>query len=153
MQSHLDYWLYGLVKVTTDLGNTRVFLRALQEEMFQKLLETRALEVSKEMDPVDILRRYNRQLDDRGILDADDVAYHRKGSQLNVTVGETCPYRVTCDWLHSDGIPLPCFRAIAMGELLRIVTQHAYPGRLSRFGVPCQLTFTRGALEEVDDGE
>ncbi len=153
MQSHLDYWLYGLVKVTAELGNTRSFLRAVQEETIQKFLDTQDLEISEDMDTVEILRRYNRRLDDRGILDADDVAYHRKDGTLQVTVGATCPYRTTCDWLHEDGIALPCFRAIAMGELLRLVTRHPHDTKLSRFGVPCHITFTRGALEEVHDGD
>ncbi len=153
MQSHLDYWLYGLVKVTAGLGSTRSFLRAVQEETIEKFLQTQDLEISEDMDTVEILRRYNRRLDDRGILDADDVAYHRKDGALQVTVGRTCPYRTTCDWLHEDGIPIPCFRAVAMGELLRLVTHHPYDTKLSRFGVPCHIRFTRGALEEVHDGD
>ncbi len=139
--------------MTESLGNSRSFLRALQESTIEKLLETEPLEVTRDTNPVEILRRYNRQLDERGILDADDVAYHRRGAGLAVTIGHTCPYRTTCNWLTEDGIPPPCFRAIAMGELLRLVTRHAFDAKLSRFGVPCHLTFKRGPLEEVDDGD
>lgn len=153
LRSHLDYWLYGLVRVTADLGNTRPLLRALQEATIRKLLGTQVLDLTDDLDAAEILRRYNRHLDHRGILDADDLAYHRRDGALEVTVGSTCPYRATCDWLHADGIPLPCFRAIAMGELLRLVTRRAHEARLARFSVPCHLTITRGSLEEVRDGD
>ncbi len=153
LRSHLDYWLYGMVKVTASLGNTRSFLRALQEETIEKLVETQPLAVTKEMEPIEILRRYNRHLDDRGILDADDVACHKKGAALTATIGDSCPYRTTCNWLHQDGIPLPCFRAIAMGELLRLVTHHTFDAMLTRFGVPCHLTFMHIPIEEASDGD
>ncbi len=139
--------------MTETLGNTRSFVRALQESTIEKLLDTQGLDVTQDMDAAEILRRYNQQLDERGILDADDLAYHRKGAAMTVTVGRTCPYRTTCDWLKEDGIRPPCFRAIAMGELLRLVSHHAFDAKLTRFGVPCQLTLKRGPLEEVDDGD
>ncbi len=153
LQSHLDYWPYGMVKVAGELGNTRSFLRSLQEATIVKLLDTQPLEVTRDMSPIEILQRYNRDLDDRGILDDDDVAYHKTGTAFTTTVGQTCPYRTTCDWLYEDGIPLPCFRAVAMGELLRLVAHHAFDARLTRFGVPCHLTFKRVAIEEDDDGD
>jgi hypothetical protein len=152
LQSHLDYWLYGIVKSTADLGNTRSFLRSVQEETIRKFLAVEHLSFTPDMDPVQLLRRYNEHLDARGILDADDIAYHRKGNGLTTTVGESCPNRTTCNWLHDDGVPPPCFRGIAMGELLRLVTGHTFDGKLSRFGVPCHLTFKRLRIQEAIDG-
>lgn len=150
--SDLDYWLYGVVKVAQGLGNVRGILRAVQEETIRKLVEAEHLSFPREADPSEILRVYNRHLDDRGILDADDIAYHREGGRLTVTVGASCPYRGTCDWLHEEEEPVPCFRAIAMGEALRLVAARSFEGTLTRFGVPCHLTFRPVTLEETDHG-
>lgn len=153
VQSHLDYWLYGLVKVSTGLGNTRGLLRAVQEESIRKLLEVDDFAFPKDADPAEVLRIYNRHLDDRGIVDADDVAYHRTGGNLAVTIGESCPYRGTCNWLDEEKVLLPCFRAIAMGEVLRLAARRNFEGRLTQFGVPCHLTFKPVVLEEAHDGD
>ena len=151
-QSHLDSWLYGLVKVTNDLGNARSVLRAVQEETIRKLLGAEPLSFPTQADPADILQAYDRSLGDRGILDADDAAYHRREGGLDVTVGASCPYRGTCIWLHDEGEPLPCFRAIAMAEFLRLTTGRTAEARLTRFGVPCDLIFRALPLEVDDDG-
>ncbi len=153
MQGHLDYWLYGVVKAAGALGNARGFLRAVQEETIRKLLEEERLDIPDGADPVDALRTYNRHLDDRGILDADDVAYHRAGRSLTVTIGASCPYRSTCAWLREEKEAVPCFRAIAMGEFLRLAARQSYDGRLTRFDVPCHLTFTHATLEASDRGD
>ena len=153
VQRHLDYWLYGIVKVANGLGNTRSFLRAVQEETIQKLLERNRLAFPTDGDPIELLRAYTGRLDERGILDADDVAFHRTGEHLSATIGDSCPYRSTCNWLHEDGEPLPCFRAIAMGEVLRLATGRANELRLTRFGVPCHVTFKPLSWEASDDGD
>lgn len=153
VQSHLDYWLYGLVKTAAGLGNARGFLRAVQEETIRKLVKAEHLSFPWDEDPIEVLRVYNRHLDDRGILDADDVAYHEKSGRLTVTIGESCPYRGTCNWLHAEGEPVVCFRAIAMGEILRLAAQRGFEGELTKFGVPCHLTFRHVTLEDTQHGD
>lgn len=153
VQSHLEYWLYGIVKVSAELGNARGFLRAVQEETIRKLVEDEDLTFPEGADPLEVLKTYNRRLDARGILDADDIAYHRKGRDLTITIGASCPYRSACNWLHEEKVPLPCFRAIAMGELLRLAAHESYDGRLTRFDLPCHITLNRGSLEASGHGD
>ncbi len=153
VERHLDYWLYGVVKVAGDLGNVRGFLRAVQEVTIARLLEKDGVRVAQGLDPVEALRLYNRHLDDQGFLDADDIAYHRKGGRLTVSVGESCPYRNTCNWLREDLRPIPCFRAIAMGEFLRLGTGSGLDGNLTKFGIPCHITFSKPRLQEAEHGD
>ncbi len=114
-KSHLDYWLYGIVKTGESLGNVRLFLRAAQEVSIRKFLETERTAFRGPADPLDVLRAYNARLDARGVLDARDIQYRRTREGLELSVGKTCPYRTTCTWIHEDGGVIPCFRAIAMG--------------------------------------
>lgn len=153
VQSHLEYWLYGIVKVSSELGNARAFLREVQEETIRKLVEDEDLSFPEGGDPLEVLQVYNRRLDERGILDADDIAYHGKGPHLTLTIGASCPYRGACNWLHEEHVPLPCFRANAMSELLRLAGRQSYDGTLTRFGVPCHLTLKRAALEASGHGD
>jgi hypothetical protein len=152
MQTFLEYWLYGVVKTAGDLGNARVFLRSVQEDSIRKLLENEQLAFGTAQEPIEILRIYDGHLDSMGILDRADVRYEPDGVDLRVTVGASCPYRSICNWIHEEGTTPPCFRAVALSEVLRIVGKHHYSGRLERFDVPCQLTFKPNAMEATDNG-
>ena len=152
MRTFLDYWLYGVVKTAAELGNAKVFLRSVQEDSIRKLLQNEHLAFGDARDPCEILQRYDRHLDSMGIIDHDDVRYAADGAGLRVTVGASCPYRSFCNWIHDEGATPPCFRAVALSEVLRIVGKRHYDGRLTRFDVPCRLTLKPMEMEAVDDG-
>lgn len=152
-KSHLDYWLYGITKTANGLGNARLFLRAAQEESIRKLLEEEPLAFRHGKDLIEVLQTYNARLEERGVLDASGLTYCKVPGGLQVAIGEACPYRCTCDWLHSEGTAPPCFRAIAMGSVLRIVLRRGYESGLTQFGIPCQLTFKEHGMEAGDDGD
>ena len=152
MRTFLDYWLYGVVKTAGELGNAPVFLRSVQEDSIRKLLENENLSFGGVRDPVDVLRIYNEHLDGMGIIEADDVRTRRDGDDLHVTVGASCPYRSVCNWTHEDGGTPPCFRAVALSEVLRLACQRQYHGRLVRFDLPCQITLKPVRMEAANDG-
>lgn len=152
-KTHLDYWLYGIVKTASQLGNVRLFLRAVQEESIRKFLKDNPIPFQEETDPVQILRAYNERLDRQGVLDAGSLQYEPDRDGFLVSVGSTCPYRSTCTWIHDERGTLACFRAIAMGEVLRIVAHRTYEGALDRFGDPCRLSFKLTHMEVSDDGD
>lgn len=153
MKMHLDYWLYGIVKTTSQLGNAGLFLRAAQEASIRKFLQEEHLAFRDAKKPIRILETYNQGLGQRGFLNADDIWYREAPEGLQVSIGESCPYRGTCNWINDEGGTVACFRAIAMGEVLRLVTQRSYEGALRSFGVPCQLTFKNHKLEAAKDGD
>lgn len=152
MRTFLDYWLYGVVKTAAELGNAPVFLRSVQEDSIRKLLQNEHLEFGGARDPIEILRIYDRHLDSMGILDRADVGYATDGAGLRVTVGGSCPYRSICNWIHEEGSAPPCFRAVALSEVLRIIAKRQYDGRLARFAVPCHILFQPVSLEAASDG-
>lgn len=152
LQGFLDYWLYGVVKTAEELGNARVFLRAVQEDSIRKFLENERVSFGKPCDPLELVRSYDRHLDAMGILEASDIDYRTEGEALEMTVGATCPYRSACNWLNDDGATPPCFRAVALSEVLRIAGRRRYEGKLRTFSVPCRLTFSPIGMEATDDG-
>jgi len=152
-KTHLDYWLYGIVKTASQLGNAGLFLRAVQEASIRKFLQEEHLAFRDVKEPIRILETYNEGLGQRGFLDADDIRYREAPEGLQVSIGESCPYRGTCNWISDEGGTVACFRAIAMGEVLRLVTQRSCEGALRSFGVPCQLTFKNHKLEAAKDGD
>ncbi len=152
MRTFLDYWLYGVVKTSAELGNAPVFLRSVQEDSIRKLLENENLSFGGARDPVEVLRIYNEHLDGMGIIDAKDVRTRGDGDGLEVTVGASCPYRSVCDWIHDDGATPPCFRAVALSEVLRLASRRQYDGRLMRFDLPCHITLKPIRMEAPDDG-
>ncbi|HYM40852.1 MAG TPA: hypothetical protein VEY12_12060 [Thermoplasmata archaeon] len=152
-KSHLDYWLYGIVKTAGQLGNVRLFLRAAQEVSIRKLLESEGGAFPGFTDPLEILRTYNALLDARGVLDAGDIRYRPVDDDLEVSIGKTCPPRGTCSWMHDEGGRIPCFRAIAMGEVLRIVGHRTCDSSLVRFDIPCRLRFSHLGVEASEDGD
>lgn len=152
LQSFLDYWLYGVVRTSENLGNARMFLRSVQEESIRKLLDTEELSFGKSRDPLHILRAYDQHLDRLGILDGNDAEYRGEGDGVHLAMGPSCPYRTACNWIHAEGTPLHCFRTDALGEVLRILTHRTYDGVLDDFGVPCQITFKPLHLEVDSDG-
>lgn len=152
VKSHLDFWLYGIAKTAGELGNVRLFLRAAQEHSIRKLFEGERGSFEGLTDPLEILRTYNARLDAWGVLDAGDIEYASDGPGLRVSVGDRCPYRSTCNWIHEEGETVPCFRAIAMAEVLRIVGHRTCESSLVRFDVPCQLRFKHLTVEVSADG-
>ncbi len=152
-QSHLEYWLDGLLKVSSELGNACDFLPAVHEETIRNLVEGDDLSFPTEAGPLEVLRVYNRGLDERGILNADDIGYRQKGPDLTPTLGASCPHRNACNWLHEEKVPLPSSRAIALGELLRLAAHAPHDGTLTRFCVPCHLTLKHAALEASRHGD
>jgi hypothetical protein len=152
MQIFLDSWLYGVVKTTGELGNDRVFLRAVQEASIRQLLDRAGVTFDEVQAPLDILRAYDRHLDSLGIIDSTDVEYRAEDGRLCLAVGGSCPYRSACNWIHEEGTTPPCFLAVALSEVLRLAARRQYDGKLVRFGVPCQLTFNPMRTEASDDG-
>lgn len=151
--SHLDYWLYGITKTASELGNARLFLRAAQEESIRKALEHEPLEVRDPKDPVQVLAAYNERLEKMEVLDASEISYRSGPHGVDVRVGAGCPYRCTCDSLEREGMAPPCFRASAMGSVLRRITHKSYEGTLRHFGIPCHLSFKELRLEAGEDGD
>lgn len=152
-KTDLDYWLYGIVKTASQLGNAGLFLRAAQEASIRKFLQEEHLAFRDANGPVQILKAYNERLDRRGVLDANDIRYREAPEGLQVSVGESCPYRSMCTWIHDEDGTVACLRAIAMGEVLRLVTRRSHEGVLRSFGLPCQLAFKNGRLEAAKDGD
>jgi hypothetical protein len=152
-RAHLDYWLYGIVETASQLGNAGLFLRATQEASIRKFLKEERLVFGDAKEPSQILRQYNERLDQRGVLNADDIQYREASDGLRLSVRTTCPYRSACNWIHDDGGTVACFRAIAMSEVLRLATRRSYEGILHSFGAPCQLSFKDDRLGAARDGD
>jgi hypothetical protein len=152
IRDFLDYWMYGVLKSARDLGNTRVFLRQVQEESFRKFMETERLELPPAGDPVSVIRAYSHDFDARGILGTDDVVIGGDRDDVRLEIGAGCPYRSTCRWIHGEGEPIPCFQAIALSEVLRRVCDEDFAWTLRSFGIPCAFTLNPTHMEAFRDG-
>lgn len=149
LQKFLNYWLYGCLKTAGELGNTKVFMRTIEQEALGKFIESEARDLQMAPDAETACRAYMKDLDRRGIMDSGDLVCQSQGDQLRVQIGAGCPYRRTCDWIHEEGAPVHCFRAVALSEMLRITLKQVNGWTLDAFGVPCTITLK--PLPEVDD--
>ena len=152
LRRFLDFLLYGVFQTSNRLGNGEVFLRTVEEISVRKLLEEGSVRLSPTDDPVEIIRTYNEHLDETGILDAGDVEYGSDAEGIQIAMGESCPYREVCDWILAEGGTTPCFRSVALREVLRLATNKTYDGRLRSFGTPCRITLSRVRWEAADHG-
>ena len=147
IQSLLDFWLYGILKSTSELGTAGLFLRRTEEEAVSRFIETERMHLGRARDPEQAIRSYLRVLDERGIMDERDVSLHRDGDRVGLEIGPLCPYRTVCGWINAEKPLQRCFRAIAFAEFLRGCTGRHYEGTLDAFGLPCQVTLAPSRIE------
>ena len=134
-------------KVTSLFGNAQLFLRTAEHEMLKKLFVTQKLDLSVSQDPATVCERYTKELDREGIMDNRDTVFRRDGNRVAVEIGTQCPYRQTCTWIQEEGLRIHCFRAVALTEVLRLVLDRDFEGKLDSFGIPCKITLSPTRLD------
>ena len=127
-------------------------MRTIEQEALRKFFESEGAKPAVASDAATACRDYLADLDRRGIMSASDAEVGAQGERLHVTIGETCPYRKTCGWIHDEGGAVHCFRAVAMSEMLRIALRRSHAWTLDAFGLPCEITLRPLHLEADDDG-
>ena len=151
--SLVHYWLYGIMKAASQFGNQAVFLRVAQSAMFQRFFAASELRLPKEASVLEVCRAYTKSLIRNGIIEKGDVSFAQRDERIVGEIEESCPYRQTCTWVHGEGLPVYCFRATALTELLRITTKQEFDSRLESFGVPCRIALVPSHLEGSSDGD
>lgn len=143
----LNYWLYGMLKTSSDLGAEGVFLRNAEEAAVQKFLEVGHLDLGDVRVPEEILEAYHRAMEERGMLDRTAITMRRDGERLRFEIGQACPYRTVCGWAHAEGRLRRCFRTLAFAEVLLRQTGRVWDGTLEEFGIPCRVSVSPSRLE------
>lgn len=147
IQRFAEFWLYAVLKASSDLGTTGVFLRKVEEYAISRFLEQEHVELGRIPDPAEAIRRYMHALGERGMMDEQAVTTRMDGQRVRVEVGLACPYRSVCEWANGEHSLERCFRATAFKEILQRCTGRRYEGTLEVFGVPCRVTLSRSRLE------
>jgi hypothetical protein len=147
IQSLLDYWLYGMLKSSTELGTAGVFLRTVEEVAVGRFIEEQGVRLARAHTPEQALRAYLHVLDERGIMDERDVSLRSDGDRVRLEIGALCPYRSACSWIDRETGLHRCLRAVAFTELLRICMGHKYEATLDEFAIPCKVLLSPSRLE------
>lgn len=147
IQRLTEFWLYAVLKASSDLGAAGVLLRRIEEEAVSKFLGHEHIDLGSTSDPEEAIHRYMEALDRRGMMDADAIVTRRERDAVHVEIGLACPYRTVCEWAESEHRLRRCFRATAFSEVLRRTTGRLYEERLDSFGVPCRITMSPSRLE------
>ena len=145
--------MYGMLKAASQFGNQAVFLRVVQNAMFRKFLATSQLGLRPGVSPIEACRTYTGFLTREGIVEAGDASFGQRDERIVGEIGESCPYRQTCTWVHEEGMPVYCFRAAALAEMLRITTKQVFEPRLEAFAIPCRIALAPTHMEVSVDGD
>ncbi len=141
-QRLLEFWLYGILKASQELGTSELFVRKIEEAAVDKFVEEEHAGSRHFTDPAHAIRAYVQLLDDRGMMEASAATVRGDGERAKVEIGAACPYRAVCNWVHSEGHLSRCFRATAFVEYLERSMGRRYDPTLDEFGVPCKITLS-----------
>lgn len=140
LHDFMNYWLYGMLKTSSDLGTEGLFLRKTEEAAVDKFLDEVGLSLGRSHDPEQIIEAYHRGMEERGMLNRAAIAIHMDGERLRFEIGQACPYRTVCGWAHAEGRLRRCFRTLAFAEVLRRATGRVWDGTLEEYGIPCRVS-------------
>ena len=142
-----------MIKAASQFGNQAVFLRVVQNAMFRKFFADSRFELRKGASPIEACRTYTNLLTRDGFVEEGDASFGQRDERIVGEIGESCPYRQTCTWVHEEGMPVYCFRAAALAEMLRITTKQDFEPRLESFAIPCRIALAPSHMEVSVDGD
>jgi|GEM_PF-2552348 len=107
----LNAWVYAIAKTGYLHGIQDVLFRETENESAYIYFRMRNLKVPKSKNALEACKTYISLLDKEGFLRKEDFKFQEKNGKVYVTIGGKCPYKMACEMMYRDGIPVVCARA------------------------------------------
>ena len=143
LQRLVDFFVCGMLRAVESLGNAPLFLRSVEEEGLRKFLLINFPKFQASENPKVACEAYTKSIDEGGLFATTDTTFSGDEDTVHAEIGDLYPYRRVSTMRHDERHPVPCIRAFALAEMLRLRLDADFDWKLDRFGRPCRITLSR----------